>query len=329
MKTIREYIESLFLGIEGTPQVLKLKEDLLAGAEDRYEDLKNQGKTENEAIGAVISEFGNIDELLEEMNLKKEYRDEIGHDVDEITIEEAETFLNVQKKGALFIGIGVALILIGSAIFFGISGWYGERVGEMFGIIFLFLGVAAGVPLFITAGTSMGNNRKELDDRLIPIQVKRLVEKKKKSFQRSYVFSISAGVVFCIISATPVVALSAYSDSDRYTMLGLGLTCLIVSAGVFLFIYAGVIMGSFTQLLKHKYFISDEDKLGPRAKEEKRKKKPYFWQIVERVYWPIVVIISLFEAFVVGNWTTFWIVYPVAGILFGILESIFTSKDKW
>ncbi|MBP1045494.1 hypothetical protein I6N96_04340 [Enterococcus sp. BWM-S5] len=327
MNTIRDYIESLFLGIQETPQIQKLKEDLLAGAEDRYEDLKSQGKSENEAIGSVISEFGNIDELLEEMNMKKEYSEEMGREIDEIMIDEAETFLKVQRKGAFFISIGVAAIILGAAMMFGSQALYGERMGEAIGFVFLLGGVAIGVPLFITAGTSMSNNRQSLNDRLIPVQVKKLVETKKAEFQRSYVFSISAGVVFCIIAAAPLMFFTTMSDNERYEMLGLGLTLLLVSAGVFLFIYAGVIMGSFTQLLKHKYFISDEDKLGPKAKAEKNKKKPVFWLIIEKVYWPIVVVIFLSQSFLFGNWGTSWIIFPVAGILFGIFESIFTSNE--
>lgn len=276
MKTIQDYIESLFLGIQETPQIRKLKEDLLAGAEDRYEDLKSEGKSENEAIGAVISEFGNIDELLEEMNMKKEYSEEMGREIDEIMVDEAETFLSVQKRGAFFISVGVAAIILGAALMFGAQAFYGEQMGEAIGLVFLLIGVAIGVPLFITAGTSMSNNRQSLNDRLIPVQVKKMVDMKKAEFQRSFVFSISTGVVFCIIAAAPLIFFTTINDSERSEMLGLALTLLLTSAGVFLFIYAGVIMGSFTQLLKHKYFISDEDKLGPKAKAEKNKKKTPF-----------------------------------------------------
>lgn len=40
MNTIKDYIDSLFLGITETSQTKQLKEGLLASAEDRYEDLK-------------------------------------------------------------------------------------------------------------------------------------------------------------------------------------------------------------------------------------------------------------------------------------------------
>ena len=70
MKIIEEFIDSLFSGVVETSETKQLKADLLANAEDRYEDLLSQGKSENEAIGTIISEFGTIDELMEELNLE-------------------------------------------------------------------------------------------------------------------------------------------------------------------------------------------------------------------------------------------------------------------
>ena len=76
MKIIEEFIDSLFSGVVETSETKQLKADLLANAEDRYEDLLSQGKSENEAIGTIISEFGTIDELMEELNLENKQVDE-------------------------------------------------------------------------------------------------------------------------------------------------------------------------------------------------------------------------------------------------------------
>lgn len=38
---------------------------------EKYNELKNDGKSENEAIGIVISEFGNIEELIEELGIEE------------------------------------------------------------------------------------------------------------------------------------------------------------------------------------------------------------------------------------------------------------------
>ena len=72
MDTIRNYIENLFAGLPNRQDVLKAKEELLAMMEDKYSELKAEGKSENEAVGVVISEFGNIDELCKELGLNVE-----------------------------------------------------------------------------------------------------------------------------------------------------------------------------------------------------------------------------------------------------------------
>ena len=46
-----------------------LKEEILSNMEEKYRELKKQGHSENEAIGTVISEFGNIDELVRELGI--------------------------------------------------------------------------------------------------------------------------------------------------------------------------------------------------------------------------------------------------------------------
>lgn len=326
MKTIRDYIDSLFLGIAETKQSEQLKEDLLASAEDRYEDLKSQGKSENEAIGSVIAEFGSIDELMDEMNIKQEYINEKGYEIDEISLDESIEFLNIRRRGATLIGIGVTLIMLGTALFTAVSGIYGEFYGIGFGLLFLFLGAAIGVPLFIIAGTSIVSSNKKLDDRFIPLQVKNEMKKRRENFQRSFVFCMVAGVVLCILSVVPLIFFTTVYQSSSYELFGVACLLVIAAFGVFFFIFGGVIMGSFTKMIDQTYFISDEDALGPRAKAERGKKVPAWLQSVERVYWPIVVGIFLLQGFVLGNWASNWIIFPVAAVLFWIIESIFGNE---
>lgn len=327
MKTIKDYIESLFLGVTETSQTKQLKEDLLASAEDRYEDLKKQGKSENEAIGGVISEFGSIDELLEEMNIKQDYIDEKGIEIDDISLEELVDFIRVRRRGATLIGLGVMVILFGVAAFFGSMVLYGETLGGSFGLIFVFLGAAIGIPLFIIAGTSMANFNKKLNDRFISIQVKNEVKKRKEAFQRSFIICMVIGVALCILSVIPLVVLSEIYNSEVYGLFGIACLLVLVSFGVFFLIFGGMIMGSFTKMLEQTYFISDEGELGPRAKAERDSKKPAWLQRLEKIYWPIIVAIFLCQGFLSGSWETNWTIFPVAGIAFWILESIFSKND--
>lgn len=194
MKIIEEFIDSLFSGVVETSETKQLKADLLANAEDRYEDLLSQGKSENEAIGTIISEFGTIDELMEELNLENKQVDEPNDSMNglpEISVEEGLDYLAVQRKGAIQIGLGVVAIMVGVGLLVGMRGVLSNGLG----LVCLFIGVAIGVPLFIVAGNRFVAMDKQLGQRLIPIKLKRSCTKRTK-FSTIIYFCMAAGVVF-------------------------------------------------------------------------------------------------------------------------------------
>ena len=69
MEAIREYLNNLFMSLPETPEVLRAKAELLEMMEDKFDELVNEGKTEKEAIGTVISEFGNLEEIARELGI--------------------------------------------------------------------------------------------------------------------------------------------------------------------------------------------------------------------------------------------------------------------
>ncbi|HCE11448.1 MAG TPA: beta-carotene 15,15'-monooxygenase, partial [Enterococcus sp.] len=89
MKTIHDYLDSLFLNVPITPETRKAKEDLSAIMEDHYHELISQGKSEHEAIGAVISEFGSVDELLQALDISSEASQEDEDWTDALSEEES------------------------------------------------------------------------------------------------------------------------------------------------------------------------------------------------------------------------------------------------
>ena len=128
METIRSYIDNLFRSYSHTPRVQKARAELLEIMEDKYNELKSQGRSENEAIGIVISEFGNMEEIAAEL----------------------EAF---GKQFGIRIAAGVVLCIVSvlpavllDALSAGEAG-YSDLSGA-----FLFFLVAAGDSCFITAG---------------------------------------------------------------------------------------------------------------------------------------------------------------------------------
>ena len=69
METLRSYLETMFLNLPNTPQVQRAKNELWQMMEDKYTELKEEGKSENEAIGIVISECGYLDERADDLGI--------------------------------------------------------------------------------------------------------------------------------------------------------------------------------------------------------------------------------------------------------------------
>ena len=70
METIRNYLNTMFAGLPDTPEVRRAYEELAAMMEDKYTELIEEGRSENEAVGTVISEFGNLDELAQTLGIE-------------------------------------------------------------------------------------------------------------------------------------------------------------------------------------------------------------------------------------------------------------------
>ena len=71
METIKNYLDAMFLKLPDTYEVRNAKRDLLALTEDKYEELIREGMAEHEAVGRVISDFGNLDEIASDLGLEK------------------------------------------------------------------------------------------------------------------------------------------------------------------------------------------------------------------------------------------------------------------
>ncbi len=66
---INQYIDALFKPYDDAKSVQELKHDLLTDLSDRYEELRTQGKDEQNALANTIESIGDIEETLHEMAL--------------------------------------------------------------------------------------------------------------------------------------------------------------------------------------------------------------------------------------------------------------------
>ncbi|MBW6411738.1 permease prefix domain 1-containing protein [Clostridium weizhouense] len=312
METIKNYLDTMFSSLPKTSQILKLKNDLLENMEEKYNELKDEGKSENEAIGIVISEFGNIDELINELEIDTNKNQNI---LPTITSEEAYGFINTKKRAGLLIGIGVFLCILSAAMLILITSLIENNIvftnlskndPDLPGVITLFIMIVPAVALFIYSGMELKKYNYLKKPFELPINVKSDIEQKFNAFSSTYMISLIVGVCLCVLS--PIAVLITDSLNSNASDYGVVLLLTIVAIAVFIFIYFGNIKESFNILLKIKDFSKEQNKVV---------------NVVASIIWPLAVCIFLITGFIFHIWHINWIIFPITGILFGMFSSVY------
>lgn len=324
MDIIKKYLETMFMNLPSTNEVRKAKEELFSMMEDKYNELKAEGKTENEAIGIVISEFGNLEELEKELGLDgfvKEKKASIPQGRF-LQLEEVKEYLHKMVQFGYQIGLGVILCICSPILLVFLSGftetrgWADENITSAIGIITLLVMVAIAVGIFIYTGMRMEKyefikkNRFSLDD-----SIKEYVRIEKEKFQMKNTWSICIGVVLCVLSVVPVIFTGSILKSELFQAASVGSLLVMVSMGVFLFITTGMRMDSYRLLLKEKDYME---------KEIENK----LTGAVAGIYWPLVACIYLVWSFMTNDWGITWFVFPIAGIVFSVVAQICNMVEE-
>ncbi len=124
MEIITSYIDTMFADVPKNEQTERLREDITANMSDKYDELIKEGKSTNEAIGTVIAEFGNIDEVLSEMG--------ISHTAPQTEAPDDYPGKKCVKRinsCSVLLGTGVFAVLIG-AVFIAASAVFDLRMAE-------------------------------------------------------------------------------------------------------------------------------------------------------------------------------------------------------
>ena len=304
METIRTYLDNVFAAFPQTDRVLALKREMLAGMEEKYNALKEEGKSEHEAVGSVIANFGSIDEIVEELGFEQGAPEpESGI---RLSVAEVNAYLEQMRKSSIFIGIGVWLILVGvcAMIMIGALSKAEDDTISAVGVVVLLVTIAAAVPVFIVNGMRLDrfkhyNEQKILLDPLTRAEL----EQSRTQNNASFIAKISVGVALIILAVGAVVLLGTL----EYMRLPLVLLFFAIGCSVLLFITAGMGKSAFDVILGRGDYVD-------KARNVKAEK---VIGTISSVYWPVIVAGYLLWSLVWDAWRISWVIWPVAGVLFG------------
>lgn len=325
METIKNYLENMFQALPKTEEILRLKNELLLNMEEKYSELKSQGKTENEAIGIVISEFGNIDELLDEMDidLTNKYENK-NKNLKVVTLEEAEEYVSLKKKASFLVAIGASLCLLGSALIILLQQLADDKIifqafskntQQDLPVIFFFVFLVAAIALFIYS-TTLFEKYKFIDsgDFHIDDMTKSLLTKNRQESLISKKIAMIIGVCLCVLSPTAVLIGDMFGISG--SNYGSSALLLIIAIAVFIFIRFSSKDRAYKKLLMiNKYYTEN-------AQSNK------IIRATSKIVFSLATCVFLIWGLLFHGWSICWIVYPITGILFRTFARTYNLFNK-
>lgn len=243
----------------------------------------------------------------------------------QVSMEEANAFLAFKEKASHMVSIGVMLCILAPVWIIVLSGLYDagkisitEGAVTGIGLIVLLLMVGAAVGIFV-ATRLQGKKYEYLETEEIDTAygVDGMVKDRREGYRRTYSIFLVTGIVLCVISSIPIfTALLVYGENEAAISIAVGALLTITAVGVFLIVRCSIIWGSYQMLLQDGEYTV-------RKKVDNRKNA-----YVAPIYWGLATALFLALSFLTHAWGRTWIIWPVAGVIYGVVIAVISVVRK-
>ena len=340
MDVINAYLETMFSRYAVSPRLAEAKSELREMMEDAYQAAIAAGRSENEAVGQVITEFGNLDELAPVLGITSELRPDEAPSAGVyggtpagtgtpppapsyplVRLDEAQGFSEATRRTHPILAIAVALFAISPAPLIALtqSGGPGAALGSdvaaFVGLATLLVLVAIGVGMIVLNGRRLAPYSRISEGAFTPNPaVNAWAQQVRAQHEGRRITAIVVAVTLWILAALPVLASGLLGDSlgawgEWLEVFGVPVTLVIVALGLLI-------------LIPTTWAESVAQRLARGRKEERAEEEasaPTAIRVIQAVLAPITVIIYLAWSFLTGDWHITWIVWPIMGLLFAVL----------
>lgn len=236
--------------------------------------------------------------------------------------EEADAFLAVREKSSARNALGTLLCVLSpicliTLVTFADKGRISENLAAVVGLAALLVFASVAVALFLS-GHAM---EEKYDWVKSPFTLREgvgeAVSAKRDAYRNRHTLMQIAGTLLCILAVVPLIAASLILKEDAYTIFGLDILLVFVSVGVYCFIRTGGRWNAYRILL---------------GEDLSERRENVLRSAVSAIYWSLVTAGFLAYSFITSDWGRSWIVWPVAGVLYGaivaIVELVSRSREK-
>lgn len=249
----------------------------------------------------------------------------------ELSLEEITSYEKTYTSSTKHIALGVCLCIIGivlteltellSLTLFSVGG----DALESFPMLIC---VTIAVALFVPSGMALSKYEYlEKVPFVLPQSEKERIEREQGEFQRRFAAGITSGIVLILLGVLSGAAMEYVTEVTRNEIWDDSVSAIslltFVAVGVYLFVRCGMKMGMYNVLLQREEYVV--------SKKHNAEKKDTLMGLVAGVYWCLVTAAFLAYSFITRDWGRSWIVWPVAGCIFGAIATFIAlsgEKDK-
>lgn len=321
METIKNYLETMFANLPNTAEVLRAKSELYSMMEDKYTELISEGKHENEAVGIIISEFGNLEELGDVLGIGEVVSSNIDDNARYVTDDEAMEYVFDAAQHRLLIGVGVMMFII-SPIFPILIGSDIAAAGMM-------VLCAIGIALIVLSTVRMGR-WKFLDNVkcVIDYATANDLYAALRNNTLSKAIMMTAGIMCIILSVVPVIILDELSVKSFFgAEMAPAALFVMVGIGALLIMTSTAKEAAYNKLLS----LNDAKKVAGNYDAVRSTQHDYGNDIFNKimpVYWKTVMCIYLIWSFLTFDWFRTWLIWPIALIIHKVISSSYNDKRR-
>ena len=292
--------------------------------EDKYTELIRSGKTENEAVGEVIQNFGNLEDLADDLGIKDILHQTKYSEVQrrKLSFEEVTEFIEKVKRASAIRAAGIMFCIM--CVIFPIMA-DAMRANELIGIVGMFLCVGLGVVL-IVGSSSLTEQWRFIKEEPCSIDAVSIdyVKNRQRDFMPSYAVMHSVGILLCVLCFIPAVIFDEFGGHFWDNFSG-AMLFVFVGAGVFLMVYSRSIKRTYARLLG----LNDKTEFEPWEEKKVEKYPNKTMRSIMGAYWSVVTCVYLCVSFLTFKWHMTWLIWPIAAALNSVIIAICkVNEDK-
>ena len=244
-----------------------------------------------------------------------------------VSMEDAAHYIELRRAAAPKLALAtflcvispIALLLLAAFSQQNASG-ITENMAAGVGLCVLLVLVAAGVTLFLSCA-AQAKDFEFLAKEPFETEygVSGMVKERREQYRPQYYRLISIGTALCILSAAPMFAVMGMGESDIAYIAAVCVLLLMVAIGCYALVYGGAYQAAMDKLLEEGDYSR-----GNKARKDVKK-------TISLVYWLAATAIYLLCTFTpVTSLTqkTSWIIWAVAGVLYGAVMMIVRLCDR-